>query len=63
MLSFYIHYDNETGKMNTNYPLSTEEFLEKTFLSIRYRTNQERNEKTEELGYYDEIKHIESKKK
>ena len=63
MLSFYIHYDPETGTMNTNHPLTTEEFLEKTFLSVRYRTNQEKNEKSEEAGTYDEVKHLEFKNK
>jgi hypothetical protein len=42
-LSIYIPTDSN-GSIDTNKVLTEEEFLEKTFISVRYRTEKEKEE-------------------
>jgi len=45
MLSIYVPIDKATGDIDLNQVLTEEEFMKNTFVSVRYRTNKENEEK------------------
>ena len=56
MLSIYVPIDKATGDIDLNQVLTEEEFMKNTFVSVRYRTNKENEEKEDQPGFQTIIK-------
>jgi hypothetical protein len=56
MLSIYVPINKKSGDIDLNQELDEKEFIQNTFVSVRYRTHTEKEEKQDTPGFQTIIK-------
>ena len=56
MLSIFVPINKKSGDIDLNQELNEEEFIKNTFVSVRYRTHTEKEEKQDTPGFQTIIK-------